>query len=228
MGKFEAAHKGTIFLDEIGDISPAIQLKLLRVIQEKTIVRVGSNEEIRVDMRIITATNKNIRQLVAKGEFREDLFYRLKVFTIHTVPLRDKPGDIPLLCHYFIESFNLKTGKRVKDLTNDAYRIIMEYNWPGNVRELENAIEHAFVLCENNYIDVFDLPVELRSYNLRSQLSEKIVHEPVKMKQPIRNYSKEEIIQLLNKNNWNRTKTASSMGISRVALWKKLKKLGLE
>ncbi|NTW34108.1 MAG: sigma-54-dependent Fis family transcriptional regulator, partial [Bacteroidetes bacterium] len=140
IGKFEAAGGGTVFLDEIGEISQMIQVKLLRVIQEKIVERVGDNKPIKVDMRIITATNKNLRELVSKGLFREDLFYRLNVFPIHTPTLRERMKDIPLLTNYFISKFNNQTGKHIKGLTEDAFRIIMDYNWPGNVRELENSI----------------------------------------------------------------------------------------
>ena len=158
IGKFEAAGGGTVFLDEIGEISQMIQVKLLRVIQEKIVERVGDNKPIKVDMRIITATNKNLRELVSKGLFREDLFYRLNVFPVHTPSLRDRMNDIPLLAEYFIAKFNSATGKHIKGLTEDAYRIMMDYNWPGNVRELENSIEHAFVVCNKKMIDIFDLP----------------------------------------------------------------------
>src|SRR4030042_3094494 len=158
IGKFESAQKGTLFLDEIGDISPLIQLRLLRVIQEKTIVRVGDNREIKVDMRIITATNKNLRELVSKGEFREDLFYRLNVFSIYTIPLRERSVDIPILANFFIKKFNRETGKNIKGFTDDALRLILDYCWPGNIRELENTIENAFVVCNIYLIDIFDLP----------------------------------------------------------------------
>lgn len=244
-GKFEAANKGTIFLDEIGEISPLIQVKLLRVIQEKVIERVGDNKSIYVDMRIITATNKNLRTLVNNGKFREDLFYRLNVFPIHTVPLREHKNDIPLLVDHFIKKFNKKTGKQIKGLTEDAYRILMDYCWPGNVRELENSIEHAFVVCNKPQIDIFDLPQEVRLVNLRKGLCKNIdmTNEPAYFYDEIKAYqepkssvpskviwkniTKEELLQLLDKNDWNKTKTAEEIGISRVALWKKIKKFEL-
>jgi len=236
IGKFEASHEGTIFLDEIGDISPLIQVKLLRVIQEKTITRVGDNNEIKVDMRIITATNKNLRKIVNEGLFREDLFYRLNVFPIHTVPLRIRENDIPLLCRHFINKFNKKTGKSIKDFTGDAMRLLMDYCWPGNVRELENCIEHAFVVCKNDLIDVFDLPQELRIVNLRNRICDESVIINNELKNNHNNevminkkdITKEELIELLNANKWNKTKTANELGISRVALWKKLKKFEIK
>ena len=122
----------TIFLDEIGDITPLIQLKLLRVIQEKTISKIGDNKEVKVDMRIVTATNKNLRSLVNQGTFREDLFYRLNVFPILTIPLRNRENDIPLLCDHFIDKFNKQTGKNIHGLTENALRLILDYCWPGN------------------------------------------------------------------------------------------------
>ncbi len=238
IGKFESAQKGTVFLDEIGDISPLIQLKLLRVIQEKTIVRVGDNKEIKVDMRIITATNKNLREIVSKGEFREDLFYRLNVFPVYTVPLRERSIDVPVLATYFIKKFNRETGKNIKGYTDNALRLLMEYCWPGNIRELENSIEHAFVVCNNEHIDIFDLPQELRQVGFREGIckgltnnseSSLINNDSEKNKKIIpRNIiSKEKLVELLEDNNWNKAETARKLGISRVALWKKIKKLNI-
>lgn len=162
-GRFEEANGGTLFLDEIGEISPYIQVKLLRVIQEKEIERVGELKQVKVDIRVIAATNKDLSVLMRSGKFREDLYYRLKVFPIHLPPLRDRKEDIPFLCSRFIQLQNSKTEKNISGLSTGAMRIFMDYNWPGNVRELENAIEHAFVLCrKDSVIDVFDLPLEIR------------------------------------------------------------------
>jgi two-component system, NtrC family, response regulator HydG len=235
-GKFEEAHKGTIFLDEIGEISHSIQVKLLRVIQEKTIERVGDNKSIKVDMRIVAATNKDLRQLVNEGKFREDLFYRLNVFPIRTLALRDHKNDIPLLCNHFIEKFNRQTGKNIRGLSQDAWRILLDYCWPGNVRELENAIEHAFVLCQDELIDVFDLPQEVRLVTLREGLCKGLeqagdkayAFRPAEVS--IKSQSspeKESLLQLLQRHHGNRNRSAAELGISRVALWKKLKKHGI-
>jgi len=235
-GKFEEAHKGTIFLDEIGEISHSIQVKLLRVIQEKTIERVGDNKPIKVDMRIIAATNKDLRQLVAEGKFREDLFYRLNVFPIKTLPLREHKNDIPLLCDHFINKYNQQTGKHISGLSQDAWRILLDYCWPGNVRELENAIEHAFVLCQDDLIDVFDLPQEVRLVTLREGLCKGLEQagtnaysfKPAGLNYPNQYPSEtEKLKQLLERHNGNRTQAANELGISRVALWKKLKKHGI-
>jgi len=235
IGKFESAGGGTVFLDEIGELSQMIQVKLLRVIQEKVIERVGDNKSIKVDMRIITATNKNLREQVAKGLFREDLFYRLNVFPIKTSPLRDRVNDIPLLVDYFIAKFNLQTGKHIKGLTEDAYRIIMDFCWPGNVRELENSIEHAFVVCNKKLIDVFDLPQDIRLVSLRQGLCKNIDSTlapayyvpnevPAVNHLSFRIITKEQLNAVLMNNQFNRKETAKQLGISTVALWKKMKK----
>ena len=230
IGKFEAANKGTIFLDEIGDISPFVQVKLLRVIQEKTIVRVGDSKEIKVDMRIITATNKDLKNLITNKKFREDLYYRLKVFQINSIPLRDHKNDIPLLCAFFIDRFNKKTGKNIQGLTEKALRLFMDYSWPGNVRELENYIEHAFVLCNKKLIDVMDLPLEIRTPGLSPELNNEdnninVISNKKKRRNKI---SKTELITLLKSNNGNKSETSRQLNISRVALWKKMKKFKIE
>jgi two-component system, NtrC family, response regulator HydG len=238
VGKFEAAGGGTVFLDEIGEISQMIQVKLLRVIQEKTIERVGDNKPVKVDMRIITATNKNLRDLVNKGLFREDLFYRLNVFPITTSPLRSRMNDIPLLAEHFITKFNMQTGKNIQGLTENAYRVIMDYCWPGNVRELENSIEHAFVVCNKKLIDVFDLPQELRVVSLRQELCRNINPAPSSSvlqtdfipavhQASFRLITKEQLQNALTLNSFRRKETAKQLGVSTVALWKKMKKFGI-
>ncbi len=235
-GKFEYADKGTLFLDEIGEITPSMQAKLLRVLQEKVITRVGDNKEIAVDVRIVAATNKNLRQLVTKGLFREDLFYRLNVFPIHLPPLRERKSDIPLLVSHFISKFNTKTGKHISGCNHDTMRIIMAYCWPGNVRELENAIEHAFVLCKGSEIQTLDLPHELRVAVVRDGIcaERKAGLEPTihtSLIQPAIHYKYEmtlETIQnAITRHNGNKTAAARELGISKVGLWKKMKKLGM-
>lgn len=164
VGKFEQAHGGTLFLDEIGEISQSLQVKLLRVIQEKSIERVGANTSIPVDMRLVAATNRDLRQMIAGGDFREDLYYRLNVFSLQMPPLRERLADIPRLCDHFIEKHNENTGRQVKGLSKEAMRLMMRYPWPGNIRELQNAIEHAFVLVHSGLITADDLPETLRHY----------------------------------------------------------------
>lgn len=223
-GKFEIAHGGTLFLDEIGDISPAVQLKLLRVIQERTFERVGGNEPISVDIRIITATNKNLRKLIRKEQFREDLYYRLKVFPINTIPLRGRKNDIPLLCDYFIKQFKDSTGKNITGLTSDAKELLLDYCWPGNIRELENCIEYSFAICRERRIDAYDLPQEIKSKRLRNEVCGEQDNNSFKRL----NITGNELKSILITNNWNKSATARQLGISRVALWKKIKSLGIE
>lgn len=236
-GKFELAHGGTIFLDEIGEISLALQVKLLRVIQEKTIERIGGVKTVKVDMRIVAATNRNLRGLIEKNQFREDLFYRLNVFNIMMPPLRNRKLDIPLLSNFFIDKFNDSTAKNVKGISRDALKILMEYRWPGNIRELQNAIEHAFVLVQNNLIEKEDLPAEITSQRLNKMepedektmggSSEWKEQEFFKNRKSRLNISRDQLLQVLEMHGYNQTQAASYLGISRVGLWKKMKKFQL-
>jgi transcriptional regulator with PAS, ATPase and Fis domain len=233
-GVFETASGGTLFLDEIGDISPLIQVRLLRVIQERTVIRVGENQERPVDLRLVAATNHDLRQQVKAGGFREDLFFRLNVFPIRTVPLRERQSDIPQLCEYFIKRFNRRTGKQIAGLENGAMRLLMDYCWPGNVRELVNSIEHAFVLCQGAEITSEDLPREIRDSALRrgicadvsppSSISSDIQHKPPRQRLAI---GRAQLLEILEEHGWHRRRTAEVLGISTVALWKKMKKFNL-
>ncbi len=220
-GRFEEADGGTIFLDEIGDINPFIQLKLLRAIQEKQIERVGESQKRYVDIRIITATHKDLYQLVGEGLFREDLYYRLKVFPIHIPALRKRKEDIPLLTRHFIQQFNKKTGKSIKDVTSDALRVFMDYHWPGNVRELENAIEHAFVLCTGEQISIFDLPVDIRQMEFRPIAAENPPPSSVHVRKKV---SRSGLLELLYECGWNKAEVARRLGKSRTSVWKYMKK----
>ena len=239
-GKFEQAEGGTIFLDEIGEISQALQVKLLRVLQEKTIEKVGDNKSVKVDMRIVAATNKDLRELIRRNIFREDLFYRLNVFNIVMPPLRERHLDIPMLIEFFMEKFNRSTSKNIKGVSRDALKILMDYPWPGNIRELQNAIEHAFVLVRSNLIEIEDLPEEIRKGRLAAALKESadrqnndlsasVYYAEIfrKNKSGRLKINKEQLRGVLEMNDWNQSKTADYLGISRVALWKKMKKLGL-
>jgi len=221
-GRFEEAEGGTIFLDEIGEISPYIQVKLLRVLQEREIERVGESRKRSIDLRIIAATNRDLIQLVKEGRFREDLFYRLKVFPISIPPLRKRKEDIPFLVSHFINRQNQKTGKDIKGVTHASMRILMDYTWPGNVRELENAIEHAFVLCAGSFIDVFDLPVEVRQLaykpNPSSQGSSRSQFFPEKR------LTRDALLDELKASGWNKAEVARRVGLSRTAIWKYMKK----
>jgi Nif-specific regulatory protein len=162
-GRFEMAHKGTIFLDEIGDLSPQIQVKLLRVLQERELERVGGTETIKVDVRLIAATNRNLEEEVKTGRFREDLFYRLNVFPLHIPPLRERKSDIVLLADHFTGKYAEKNGKRIKRISSPAIDLLTSYSWPGNVRELENCIERAVILSNDQVIHSYNLPPSLQS-----------------------------------------------------------------
>ncbi|MFP4573518.1 MAG: sigma-54 interaction domain-containing protein [Desulfobacterales bacterium] len=224
IGRFEEAHGGTILLDEIGEVSPLIQLKLLRVLQERQIERVGETVPRKIDIRVIAATHKDLYALVRQGLFREDLFYRLKVFPIFIPPLRKRREDIPLLVRHFIDNFNRKTGKSISGVTRDALQLLMDYNWQGNVRELENAIEHAFVLCESSWIDVFDLPVEIRQREL-DPMERALAAEPAyaDKKQPDR----QTLMKLLDECGWNKAEVGRRLGKSRTSVWKYMKKFNI-
>ena len=221
--RFEQADGGTLFLDEIGDISPFIQTKLLRVLQEREIERVGDSRKRKVNIRIIAATNKDLFNLVRNGNFREDLYYRLKVFPIAIPPLRKRKEDIPLLLSHLIKARNDRTGKQIEGVSAQAMRIIMDYSWPGNVRELENAIEHAFVLCTEKHIDIFDLPIEIRQaeYHLTSQNPSPANGVYPNFRQEL---TRERLLNLLQACNWNKAEVSRRVGHSRTSIWKYMKK----
>ncbi|MGM0663266.1 MAG: sigma-54 interaction domain-containing protein [Thermodesulfobacteriota bacterium] len=223
IGRFEEADGGTIFLDEIGEVSPFIQVKLLRVLQEREIERVGESKKRKTDLRIITATNRELFQLVKSGDFREDLFYRLRVFPITIPPLRERKEDIPFLITHFINYQNRKTGKNIKGVTHASMRVLMDYTWPGNVRELENAVEHAFVLCSGQHIDVFDLPVEVRQLAYKPESFGDAVSNPAHTL-PRAKLSREMLLDVLNECLWNKAEVGRRVGLSRTAIWKYMKK----
>ncbi len=228
-GKFELAQGGTIFLDEISEISQALQVKLLRVIQEKEIERVGGDGATPVDMRIIAATNRDLAEMVNDGSFREDLYYRINVFSINVPPLRERPLDIPRLCDHFIDIYNKDTGKNIPGISGGAMRLMIRYPWPGNVRELRNAIEHAFVLVTKNMIDVSDLPESIAGYQgtLASEPGRKPDNGFTRKRGGRLNISRDELKRVLEHHGWNQTQAAITLGISRVALWKKRRKFGM-
>ncbi|NOZ60913.1 MAG: sigma-54-dependent Fis family transcriptional regulator [Calditrichaeota bacterium] len=222
IGKFEQANNGTLFLDEIGLMSPATQAKVLRVLQEKKFERVGGNDLIDVDVRVISATNTNLEEAIKKNEFREDLFYRLNVFRIRIPPLRDRKEDIPLLAAHFIRKYSQQEEKEIVGVSPEALELLMAYNWPGNVRELENAIERAVVLASTNEIATKDLPTAVRSIGER-----KIYESDETLATWIEKLEEQALRQALLENEGNISKTAKKLGIGRATIYRKAKKYGL-
>ena len=218
-GRFEAAHKGTIFLDEIGEISHNIQLKLLRVLESKSFERVGSSKTISVDVRIIAATNADLALKVQQGDFREDLFYRLKVFNIHVPALRERKDDIPLLVDFFCRHFSREFNKEVIGVSDEVMRIFMSYDWPGNVRELKHALEHGCLLSSGGRVSVDDLPLELMEHNRHKQ-------KEVKQVKP-RELTKKDLEQALARAHGNKARAAELLGIHRKTLYRKINQLSI-
>jgi PAS domain S-box-containing protein len=214
-GRFQAANGGTILLDEIGDISPLIQLKLLRVLQEKEFERVGEFIPQKVDVRVIACTNKDLKEKVKRGEFRQDLYYRLKVVEVSLPPLRERLEDLPLLMDHFCRSFNERFKKNIEGISNEVLGRFMDYPWPGNVRELEHVMEHAFVLCHGGMITLEHLPSEIRDDGRTERIAvqEASTHGP---------NGAQEVLNALNKTHWNKTKAARLLGISRRTIYRKI------
>ena len=216
-GKFEMADGGTIFLDEVGSVSPKMQVELLRVIETKQFSRVGGNQLIKSDFRVITATNEPLEDLVKAGKFREDLYYRLNVFSIIVPPLRERRQDVPLLAHYFLNKFSTSMNKPINSISKDAMDFLIKYDWPGNVRELENAIERAVVVGKENSIKVENLPFHVSSNNVEDDASGKSLSA----------IERKHILKVLCENNWNISRSAHILEIDRVTLYNKINKYGL-
>lgn len=229
-GKFEQAHGGTIFLDEVGDLPAEAQAKLLRVIQEKTVVRVGGERELAVNVRIIAATNKNLKELTHAGRFRDDLYYRLNVITVHVPPLRERREDIPQLAEYFLKRFAEKMGRGVQRITESAVHVLTHYEYPGNVRELQHAIERGVAFCSGDSLMPQDLPPGF----LTRQTSPppRFAHEgdaTLSSSHPlshcVENYGRQMILDALAKTGGHKGEAARLLHISRKTLWKKLKNM---
>jgi len=219
-GKFELADEGTLFLDEIGDMSPAAQAKVLRIIETQEFLRVGGSKNIKVDVRIIAATNKALQDEIKKGNFREDLYFRLNVIPIYVPPLRERKDDIPLLVEHFLNSFARQYGKKIKEVSKATSLALMAYDWPGNVRELKNTIERLVIMSQTNLIDVKE-PL--------SVIEEKTDFFNYKtLKEARKNFEGRFILKKLEANNWNVTKTADELDIERSNLHRKIKSLGIE
>jgi DNA-binding NtrC family response regulator len=223
-GKFELADGGSIFLDEIGDIAPSIQAKLLRVIQEKEFERLGGTITIRADVRIIAATNKNLEELVKLGKFRQDLYYRLNVIPIFLPPLRERKEDIGLLINHFLKKSSAITGKPSKMFSEKALSSLLSYSWPGNVRELENIIERCVVVTPGETIDTGNLPVDISNYTKNEDSENESVS---RLDNIIDNAEKNIILKTLDECGGNRTKASEKLGISRRSLHRKLIKYGI-
>src|SRR3954470_13171303 len=225
IGRFEQAQGGTLFLDEIGEIDTTTQVKLLRFLGERTFERLGSNKTITADVRLITATNKKLEELVQAGKFRDDLFFRLRVVEIEMPPLRDRRVDIPLLAQAFVTEFARENAKAIREILPDAMEILMNYPWPGNVRELRTSIEHAVVLCRGEKIAVRDLPATLRSHG-QTVAPPKLVSAGNDLS--VKEAEKELIIRALKECKGNRTDAAKKLGMSRRTLHRKLHTYRLE
>ena len=218
VGKFELAQEGTLFLDEIGDISRPVQTKLLRVLETRQFERVGGNKTIKMNARLIAATNKVLHDEIEAGRFRKDLFYRINVINIHLPPLGERMDDFPLLVSHFISHFNEKFSRKIVRFSPEAYDLLTKYDWPGNVRELENAVEHSFVLCDGEVIGPECLPERLRTATREARVT---------IPSSIKGAEKDVIVAVLKKHNGSRVKAAAELGMNPSTLWRKMKKLGI-
>jgi two-component system response regulator HydG len=220
IGRFEAAHDGTIFLDEIGDIPLSTQTKLLRVLEQNKLERVGDHKPIPVNVRIITATNKNLEDQISKGLFREDLFFRINVFPLYCPSLSERKEDIPLIVRDFISQYALHDGKKIIGITSEAMEKLLDYSWPGNVRELRNAIEYAFILCNDKEIGLQHLPPKITKAGEKFGISTK--------KDSAFSLERQKLIDILMQVGGNQSEAARILGVSRVTIWKRIKKYGID
>jgi len=225
-GKFDLAHEGTIFLDEVADMSLKAQAKILRILQEKKFERVGGNRTITVDVRVIAATNKDLEKEMEAGRFRQDLFYRLNVIPLRVPPLRERKEDIPLLVERFLKEFAEKEGEPVKTITEEALEILMQHDWPGNVRELKNLIERLVILVPSPVIDADDIPpFTLPNVGEKREIDREIADS---LREAKMEFERKFILQKLRENGWNISKTAEAIGLERSNLHRKIKSYGIE
>lgn len=226
IGRFELANGGTIFLDEIDAFSPALQVKLLRVLQENEFERVGDTKTVKIDLRIIVATNQDLQKLIAQDKFRKDLYYRLNIISIEVPPLRDRKGDIHLLIEDFIKKHTKHTNKKITGILKEAVDMMIDYEWPGNIRELENVIERAVILSKGPQITPDDLPDFLNKAIGKINRAMSSINNSC-LKDALKSPEKELISQALDSANWNRNDAARALGINRTTLYKKMQKFGL-
>lgn len=227
IGHFELADGGTLFLDEIGELSLAVQVKMLRFLQEQEFYRVGRSKPIRVDVRIIAATNKQLEELIKKGQFREDLYYRINVINLGLPPLRDRYDDIEPLVRHFVQKYSAIYNNRCCDFDAEALRALVEYDWPGNVRELENVIESLMALCPHDRITLDDIPKKVRSRVTQEPYRTQVFEGSLKFEDAERMFEREMILKALKRTNFVQTRAAELLGISRRILKYKMDKLGI-
>ena len=220
-GLFESAHDGTLFLDEIGYMSMNCQVKLLRAVEHRQIMPVGATEPVDIDLRLIAATNRDLAEEIKRGQFREDLYYRMNVVGIHLPPLRNRKEDIPLLVEHFIKKYNLEMGKQCVGVSDECLRLLMSYEWKGNIRELQNVIERAVIFAENDVIETCDIGL-IGSGTI--SLSEKTEN----LQAAVKAYEREQIYRVLNKYNWNKTEAAKVLGVGLSSLYRKIDELEIK
>ncbi|MCK4754470.1 MAG: sigma-54-dependent Fis family transcriptional regulator, partial [Calditrichia bacterium] len=223
-GLIEFASGGTLFLDEIGDLPPIIQVKLLRVLQEREILHIGSTTPVKVDIRLVTATNHNLEELTQEGNFRSDLFYRVNTVQINLPALRERREDIPILTKYFINRLNRNNGKQINKISEEVHKRFISYDWPGNIRELENIIERAFAVSIGEEINLTDLPTRLQSYPIRNYTAGK---ESVPLDSSLKKIEAEHIRDLLINKKIKLSEAANILGIGRTTLWRKMREFGI-
>jgi transcriptional regulator with GAF, ATPase, and Fis domain len=228
LGRFELADGGTVFLDEVAEMSPMLQVKLLRVLQEKQFERIGGTKTIVSDFRVIAATNKELEEEVAKGRFREDLYYRLTVIPIKVPCLRDRVSDIPLLVDYFIEKFNRSKKKAITGISREAMGYLFHYPWPGNVRELENVVERMVLLSHGDRIDCDDLPSRLLKPEHRVEPSGEIPRQGFCLSEQVAEFEKRLIVQAMEQTGWVKNRAAKLLNVNRTTLLEKMKRYGIE
>jgi len=229
IGRFEMANGGTILLDEIGEVSPSVQVKLLRVLQEREFIPVGGGKPIKVDLRIIAATNKDLKKEVERGEFREDLYYRLNVVLIKIPSLRERKEDIPFLARHFLEKFKKIFNKKIKSFSAQTLDCLLQFDWPGNIRQLENAIEHACVKCDREIIIAENLPEEILAGNIMNNKNEvKKIRPLLATDRNLKGIEVHELVKVLEETDWNIAKTAKILGIGRATVYRKISKYNLK